>query len=392
MHTSRLLSLVGLPLSITVGASAQTVLLDENFDGKTQGQFASDWTPGPALIADPSDPNATAIFPDLPTTAAFHPAGPVAEWNGFGTVGQINPTETQSIRLSFDFWDDAVGNKRVTMGLRGAGPTENLIEVGMWNANTLSPLVLDDPETPDVDESLVPTTGYGFRTILFPQQGEQYVRPFSDFNGYGYFQLDPTKLDGGEEPDGIVGPADIGQGWHRYVTTITPDSITFELDLFRDGLMNERDSEGDIVGGAAGFDATTVIDVTSGASGYDSLRFGSPSGISAAPGGGGLFDNILLELIDAVVIDGVVGDYDNSGLVEQSDLNLVLTNWGTDRTFSDPGGTEFGSLLVDQEELNLVLTNWGSSSAPSFEGSAVPEPGTLALLGGLALAGLRRRK
>ncbi|MEM1444423.1 MAG: PEP-CTERM sorting domain-containing protein [Planctomycetota bacterium] len=88
---------------------------------------------------------------------------------------------------------------------------------------------------------------------------------------------------------------------------------------------------------------------------------------------------------------GIVGDYDGSGLVEQGDLNLVLTNWGTDRAFSDPGGTDFSTLLVDQEELNTVLSNWGSSSAPSFEGFEVPEPGALALLGGLALAGLRRR-
>ncbi|MEM1026768.1 MAG: LamG-like jellyroll fold domain-containing protein [Planctomycetota bacterium] len=95
--------------------------------------------------------------------------------------------------------------------------------------------------------------------------------------------------------------------------------------------------------------------------------------------------------ITTAVVVGLVGDFNNSGGVEQGDLNLVLTNWGADRPFSDPGGTAFSTLTVDQEELNLVLTNWGSSSAPSFVGSAVPEPAALALLGGLAAAGLRRR-
>ncbi|MEM1026823.1 MAG: hypothetical protein AAGJ38_01945 [Planctomycetota bacterium] len=97
-----------------------------------------------------------------------------------------------------------------------------------------------------------------------------------------------------------------------------------------------------------------------------------------------------VSIIEAAIA-GLLGDFDNSGAVEQGDLNLVLTNWGSDRTFEDPGGTAFDTLTVDQEELNLVLTNWGSSAAPSFEGSTVPEP---ALIGVVAAAGLllRRRR
>ncbi|MEM9754278.1 MAG: PEP-CTERM sorting domain-containing protein, partial [Planctomycetota bacterium] len=88
---------------------------------------------------------------------------------------------------------------------------------------------------------------------------------------------------------------------------------------------------------------------------------------------------------------GIVGDYDDSGSVEQGDLNLVLNNWGQDAPF-EPNGDAFASLAVDQEELNRVLNNWGNTeNPPSFNGSAVPEPATLALLSGLAVAGLRRR-
>ncbi|MEM8875049.1 MAG: PEP-CTERM sorting domain-containing protein [Planctomycetota bacterium] len=122
----------------------------------------------------------------------------------------------------------------------------------------------------------------------------------------------------------------------------------------------------------------------------DELRLGSQNGVFEVDEirlGATFFDVTIAEINNP----GVLGDFNESGSVEQGDLNLVLNNWGTVRTFDDPAGTVFGSLLVDQEELNAVLNNWGSSSAPSFEGSAIPEPASLALLGGFAVAGLRRR-
>ncbi|MEM7577668.1 MAG: hypothetical protein AAF328_09345 [Planctomycetota bacterium] len=102
-----------------------------------------------------------------------------------------------------------------------------------------------------------------------------------------------------------------------------------------------------------------------------------------------------LEIASVAIIEaaiaGIVGDYDDSGSVEQGDLNLVLNNWGQDAPF-EPNGDPFASLAVDQEELNRVLNNWGNTeNPPSFEGSAVPEP---ALAGAVAAAGLllRRRR
>ncbi|MEM8494448.1 MAG: hypothetical protein AAF916_03690 [Planctomycetota bacterium] len=89
-------------------------------------------------------------------------------------------------------------------------------------------------------------------------------------------------------------------------------------------------------------------------------------------------------------VAALTGDFNGSGSVEQGDLNLVLNNWGDMRTFDD-GTTAFATDNVDQEELNRVLNNWGSSSAPSFAGFTVPEPGGLVILSGLAVSASRRR-
>ncbi|MEM7576959.1 MAG: hypothetical protein AAF328_05730 [Planctomycetota bacterium] len=86
---------------------------------------------------------------------------------------------------------------------------------------------------------------------------------------------------------------------------------------------------------------------------------------------------------------GIPGDYDDSGSVEQGDLNLVLNNWGQDAPF-EPNGDPFATLAVDQEELNRVLNNWGNTAVnPDFTGFSVPEP-TSALL--LSLTAFARRR
>ena len=90
---------------------------------------------------------------------------------------------------------------------------------------------------------------------------------------------------------------------------------------------------------------------------------------------------------------GLAGDYNDSGSVEQGDLDLVLNNWGGPRGAGFIANAEgFDTGNVDQEELDRVLNNWGSSNSPAVNGASVPEPG-LAALGAIALlAGLRRRR
>lgn len=89
---------------------------------------------------------------------------------------------------------------------------------------------------------------------------------------------------------------------------------------------------------------------------------------------------------------GIKGDYDQSGQVDQGDLNLVLNSWGETRTFEDPTRIPFTTDIIDQEELNCVINNWGASAAPrGLEAIHLPEPGAALLLSGL-LAGFCPRR
>ena len=93
-----------------------------------------------------------------------------------------------------------------------------------------------------------------------------------------------------------------------------------------------------------------------------------------------IFSNLLI--VEPVV--GILGDFNDSGQVEQGDLDLVLQNWGDNTAITGiPTGwtndnTDLGQ--IEQTELDRVLQNWGSTSAPDFQSSAVPEPATLAVL------------
>ncbi len=65
----------------------------------------------------------------------------------------------------------------------------------------------------------------------------------------------------------------------------------------------------------------------------------------------------------------VVADYDNSGRVGQSDLALVLANWGQAVADGEAPTLLWGNMLsvtapiVGQDELALVLQHWGDTTA-----------------------------
>jgi hypothetical protein len=86
----------------------------------------------------------------------------------------------------------------------------------------------------------------------------------------------------------------------------------------------------------------------------------------------------------------LAGDLDNDGFVGISDLNLVLGAWNLTvppaNAAADPSGDDF----VGIEDLNTVLGNWNAGTPPPPV-VAIPEPGTLALLG-LACSLMARRR
>jgi hypothetical protein len=99
------------------------------------------------------------------------------------------------------------------------------------------------------------------------------------------------------------------------------------------------------------------------------------------------FDVGLDEVVPGSVrfINDFAGDYNANGIVEQSDLDLVLLNWGNAGPPPPEGWlNHLPEGPIDQAELDAVLLNWGAggeiSARPQLNGlfaASVPEPSAL---------------
>jgi hypothetical protein len=86
------------------------------------------------------------------------------------------------------------------------------------------------------------------------------------------------------------------------------------------------------------------------------------------------------------------GDANRDGVVNSSDLSLLLTNFnGSPRTWDQ--GDFNDSASVNSSDLSLLLTNFNMSGIP-VSATAIPEPSSLVLAGGSLLLSLvvRRRR
>ena len=114
-----------------------------------------------------------------------------------------------------------------------------------------------------------------------------------------------------------------------------------------------------------------------------------------SPFGSGLAVDVLIQGVSLVLAAtaALPGDFNGDGFVGQSDLDLVLLNFGDSTLPADFNQAALNAGLFDgligQNELDLVLLNFGSGSVALV---AVPEPSALLLLTAGSLALGRRRQ
>ena len=394
-------------------AWGQTVIVNDGFESYAdQAAFKATWVPtvgNGSAAANPADVDSgyligcascapitdPANYPGIQGQAADHIGatasipGQVNQWmdDGSSPPFQIAPSATENVFLSADIFVGSSGNERMTVGLRSRAPA-NILEMGVYNTNTCDPTHPDctDPAgagTPGPENpSFVPSTGYAYRIVLFESfGGELLVNP-----NWQYFEL-PQDLDRTTDADDLVNIGDIGEGWHTYTAEISPTEITLTLDLFRDGFVNTRDIDGNIIPSATpGPDAEQTWQITTGAAGFNSLRIGGPSGLSSAGPGFMAFDNLLLQL-QPPDTGGLLGDFNEDGNVDAADYAIWRKNDGPNAPLPNDNG-----LTTQADRYNLWVSNFGEMSGSGSGLAAAPEPASVALLMmGLAAMALGRR-
>jgi len=333
---------------------ADSTALYTVWSGTTNGQLV-DETFEQFLTLDDIDPQdvGARAFPEG-GQGVEHIGGTVLEYQPLLTSGPISPSETQSIVLQGDIFDSGnIGNKRTTIGLRSSTPS-NLVEIGHWNDSGVE---------------------LANRVILF----ENPSGP-----SWQFYDL-PIELDRPDDADEVTTLADLGEAWHTHRATITPTTLTFEIDLFRDGI--------DARTGLAGFDAEIVVDAEPFAAGFDSLRIGGASNSSSAGNlfyGGVIYDNISLTLVD-VGGPGLAGDYNGDTVVDAIDYAVWRDTLG-DSVASGTGADGNDNGVIDSGDYTIWKQEFGMSSPPGAAVSLTPEPAALMSLAVASFLLILRRR
>jgi hypothetical protein len=200
------------------------------------------------------------------------------------------------------------------------------------------------------------------------------------------------------------------------ITQMQADALKFDkFDTNGDGVANRLDAR--YVDRNVGRSYTSFNDVVGTADDLIAAELNDNGAITHIADAGGDSDFKRLATHLKSIGKLVDGDVSLDGLVDSSDLNVVLTNYLTGDHKWTEGDNDFNG-LIDSSDLNVVLTNYNSPFIPlgslvvdltgfntdaqlfasldafGVEIAAVPEPGTavLGLIAVAAMAGRRRRR
>ncbi len=361
-------------------ATAQTTILDFWFDDPT----------GTALVEQPDgsgNPDAT-----IPGTGVVDNSGngnlfDVSDDDPFSLTYERTPDRLLANqadgagRLAIGYAGGFDGNRSSTSFVQFNTPIDPAVYDRALLTLEVAPWSFEDEVSDDDEEIRI-----GFGDASATNQTAQFrfiVRDTPDANNNTGIALNADALgDGATDSPTIVVPE---------LSLNQTESVTFEIDV--DYTTNTY-----AIRWQQASDATPT-EFFSGSLGSDLgevraanfLRLGFDDDFSD--------DTLAFERLTVTAFAGttgaITGDYDQSGQVEQGDLDIVLQNWGTG-TFTGDEGALVGDGpfdgTVDQNELDGVLQNWGSASAPSFDGSAVPEPAAALLLAAGGLATRRQKR
>jgi hypothetical protein len=409
---ARLATTLAATLLLCASASAQTVIIDEQFESYADtAAMEAVWTPdlgqgnqptaGPKGILVPD--TAAGLTPPYDDPPGIQGKGVnmlanINEYNGPATSMLTNlvPTNAQAIRLSADIFDNnqthrvavSIRNDTVPRGFGVVG--SNFIEMGFYNTRdpNTHPALPADPPPP----TTLNFTGFAYRLNTLFNTTSLVNSGLARQPNWQNFDLDPIldrpDEEEGDAPNNFTTQADIGPGWHRFTVEIGTKYHKFTLDLFRDGLHNTDNVEGV---GYAGVDSEVVWFVSPNNDAtepnpfdpFTSLRFGSPSGIANPVEA--VVDNILLQTVTPTV--GVGADFDADNDVDGGDFLIWQRQLGTFGQLGDVGRNGFvdGADLTNSNVNNV--NDWTSQFGgapipftPPPPAGAVPEPASAALV------------
>ncbi|HZZ42708.1 MAG TPA: dockerin type I repeat-containing protein [Tepidisphaeraceae bacterium] len=336
-----------LAVSIPATSSLATVFLQDDFESYTStADMQAVWGSSGAGSLDNSLAGAN-------NNSMFHPGGTVNTENF--NPGNFVPTDNNPIVWQFDFYWDGSDNKRMTGGLRdnasGADPNA-LLEMGYYN-DALNPINNDDSDE-----------GFAYRTALLP----------NSTNWVLFTSLDnSTKL------------APTGGTWSTFRAIIKKDSVTFTVDLGRDGTIDST--------ATVGVDSTDIT--------YNIARFGGPSSLSSA-GGGADFDNISIQSI-------LLGDANGDGKIGPDDYALLDRGFAKQLTGFANGDFNFDN-VIDANDYLIIDATYAAQIgglSPAFLAqrsaqfgdayvstllASLPEPSAMFFAGLSAVMAVKRRR